>query len=453
MILREHARAVWQSAVDSVAPARLIRRALRVRGRTLQVGTLKLPLDEIDSIAVVGAGKAGSAMARGVEEALGDRSCQAKRLHGIVNVPDRSVVPLRYIRLHGARAAPDNKPTEAGVAGSCRIREIVESAGPRDLVLCLLSGGGSALMPAPVEGVSLADKQAITGLLHACGATINEMNAVRKHLSQLKGGGLARLFRGGWLVSLIISDVIGDPLDVIASGPTAADRSSFADALAVLEKHRLLERTPASVLQYLRAGAAGQRPGTLKRLPRNVVNLIIGNNATALGAAERTARRLGYRVVHLSSFIEGEAREVGIVLGGIARGVRDQHRPIAPPACIVGGGETTVTLEPGYGKGGRNQELVLAALQHLRTAGMHDMVLLSGGTDGEDGPTDAAGAIADAEVVRSAARHGLDAADYLRRHDPYPFFDAAGGLIRTGLTDTNVTDVQVMLVGPPPLRE
>jgi hydroxypyruvate reductase/glycerate 2-kinase len=445
--LRKHARAIWQAGVDAVAPDRLIRASLRVRGRKLEIGSLRLPLDEIGSIAVVGTGKAGAAMSRAVEGVLAERLMREKRLHGCVNVPDQTIIPLRHIQLHGARSAPDNKPTAAGVEGARRIRSIVQSLGPNDLALCLISGGGSALMPAPVPGVSLAGKQSVTGLLHAAGATIGQMNAVRKHISELKGGGLARIFHGRSLVSLIISDVIGDTLDVIASGPTAPDPSTFADALAVLARPQLAGRVPPSVLDYLRAGASGEHPETLKRLPKNVANFVIGNNVTALLAAARTARELGYRVLNLSSFIEGDSRQVGIVLAGLARGVRERSEPAAPPVCILSGGETTVTLGPDHGLGGRNQELVLAALDQLGEVGLRDTVVLSGGTDGEDGPTDAAGAFADEALVRQARRRHLNAADYLARHDAYHFFEPLGGLIKTGLTNTNVMDLRIIIVG------
>ena len=449
-ILREHARAIWQAGVDAVAPGRLIRAAMRVRGGTLKIGSLSLPLDEIGSIAVVGTGKAGAAMSRAVEDVLGERLMHEKRLHGWVNVPDETVIPLRHVQLYGARAAPDNKPTAAGVEGARRIRAIVESLGHNDLAICLISGGGSALLPAPVAGITLADKQAVTGLLHSAGATIGQMNAVRKHLSELKGGGLARAFRGRLLVSLIISDVVGDPLDVIASGPTAPDTSTFVDAVAVLTLFQLVDRVPPSVLEYLRAGASGEQPETLKRLPKNVANFVIGNNGTALQAAARAARALGFRVLNLSSFVEGDSRQVGTVLAGIARGVRERREPIAPPVCILSGGETTVTLGSDHGLGGRNQELVLAALHHLGPNGLKDVLVLSGGTDGEDGPTDAAGAFGDEALLRQAVRLDLKPAEFLASHDSYHFFEPLGGLIKTGLTDTNVMDLQVVLVGPPP---
>jgi hydroxypyruvate reductase/glycerate 2-kinase len=419
-----------------------------VHSQSLHAGTVEIALDEIDSIVVIGAGKAGAAMSRAVEESIGRRIAQQKNLRGWVNVPDRSVVPLEFIHLHGARAAPDNKPTEAGVEGARRIRALVESLGPRDLVICLISGGGSALLPAPVPGVTLSEKQAVTGMLHACGATIGQLNCVRKHLSELKGGGLVKSFRGKWLISLIISDVVGDPLDVIASGPTAADHSTYSKAIEVLKGFHLWNRTPGSVRAHLQSGAAGEIAETLKRLPRRVTNSIIGSNSTAIGAAERAARRLGYRVVNLSSYLEGDSRQLGIALAGILRGVRDRHQPVAPPACILSGGETTVSLGADHGLGGRNQEFTLAAMCHLGASELQRAIILSGGTDGEDGPTDAAGAFGDERVFRNAQRQQLDLRQFLERHDSYHLFERTGGLIKTGLTNTNVMDLRVLLIGP-----
>jgi hydroxypyruvate reductase/glycerate 2-kinase len=322
---------------------------------------------------------------------------------------------------------------------------LLASAGPEDVAICLLSGGGSALLPAPAAGITLDDKQTVTKLLHACGATIREMNAVRKHVSRVKGGRLAQAFRGKQLVSMIISDVVGDPLDVIASGPTAPDPTTFADAVAVLDKYGLTDRVPAAVLDHLRAGTRGEIPETPKTLPPSVSNVIIGSNVTALAAATRDAESRGYRVLDLGPFVEGEAKEVAVVLAGIVRSIRERGEPVAPPACVLVGGETTVALGPNPGKGGRNQEFVLAAADKLGD-GMAGVCVLSGGTDGEDGPTDAAGAVATAETLARAAALGLDPADHLRRHDVYPLFDAVGGLVRTGLTGTNVMDVRVILV-------
>jgi hydroxypyruvate reductase/glycerate 2-kinase len=404
---------------------------------------LRQSLQAARRILVVGAGKASGAMAAALEAALPDL---LPRLEGVVNVPADCVQPLRRIRLHAARPAGSNQPTAEGVAGAEQMLHLIAGATPDDVALCLLSGGGSALLPAPVEGVSLADKQVVTRLLHACGATINEMNLVRKHLSRIKGGMLLRRFAGRHLFSLIISDVIGDPLDVIASGPTAADPTTFADALAVLARHHLMSKAPEAVIQHLKQGAAGKASETLKKLPANVTNRVLGNNALALSAAQAKAEALGFRVVSLGSFIEGETRQVAVALAGMVRSIRADQRPAAAPVCLLSGGETTVTLADDHGDGGRNQEFVLAALSYLGRDNMAGVALLSGGTDGEDGPTDAAGAVADSDTLERAARLGLTPGDFLARNDAYHFFQATGDLLKTGLTQTNVMDVRVLLV-------
>jgi hydroxypyruvate reductase/glycerate 2-kinase len=427
--------------VDAAHPRDLLRAAL---DRSDPV--LCSSLEKARRILVVGAGKAGAAMSAALEEAL---AAHLDRISGIVNVPAELVRPLTRIRLHAARPAGSNHPTAEGIRGALQILDLMAGAGPDDVALCLLSGGGSALMPAPVPGISLEDKQCATRLLHECGATINEMNAVRKHLSRIKGGRLAQAFRGRALYSLIISDVVGDPLDVIASGPTAADPTTFADALAVLAKFALEGQVPRSVLDHLRRGAAGALDETPKKLPANVVNLIIGNNARALTAAAARAHELGFPVLNLGSFIEGETRHVATVMAGITRSIREQRQPCSPPVCLLSGGETTVALCPGHGRGGRNQEFVLAMLAKLGREGMKDIVVLSGGTDGEDGPTDAAGASADETSVARARALGLSPEEFLARNDAYSFFAATGDLLQTGLTETNVMDVRVVLIGTP----
>jgi hydroxypyruvate reductase/glycerate 2-kinase len=430
--LRDHAGRIWQAGVDAVRPEPLVRR-----------GLADIDLRSADRILVLGAGKAGAAMAAAVETALAD---QLDRVEGIVNVPADAVKPLKKIRLNAARPAATNFPTAEGVAGAEEMLRLARTAGPKDVALCLLSGGGSALLPAPADGVTLADKLAVTRLLHRCGATINEMNAVRKHLSAVKGGRLAQAFAGKAMYSLIISDVIGDPLDVIASGPTAPDSSTFADALAVLERHQLHDQVPPAVLDRLRSGAAGRVPETPKSLRPEIVNRILGNNQQALSAAEACAKQLGYRVLNLGPEIQGETRNAADFHAARVRALAAPGSPaLPPPVCVLSGGETTVTLGPNPGKGGRNQEFVLAAL--LKLGALPNVAILSGGTDGEDGPTDAAGAIADAATLQRAARLGLDAADYLQRHDAYPFFQATGDLLITGLTQTNVMDVRVLLIG------
>jgi hydroxypyruvate reductase/glycerate 2-kinase len=434
-----HARAIWQAAVAAVDPFTLVRDALAHRD-----AELRRALGGPGRILVAGGGKAAAAMAEGVEAALTDN---LDRLSGVLNVPADSVRPLRRLRLHPARPAGVNQPTAAGVEGVQAMLDLVASVGPDDVGLCLLSGGGSALLPAPAAGVTLEEKQQVTLLLHKCGATINEMNCVRKHLSRFKGGRLAEAFGSHPLFSLILSDVVGDPLDVIASGPTAPDPTTFADALAVLRRYDLTARTPPAVLAHLQAGIEGRTAETPKSLPPQVHNRILGNNARALAAAAAKAAALGYAVVNLGSFVEGETRPVAVVLAALVRSIRTEGVPARPPACVLSGGETTVTLGAEHGKGGRNQEFVLAALLKLGAAGMDNVVILSGGTDGEDGPTDAAGAVAGADTLRRADARGLDAADALERHDAYPFFDATGDLLRTGLTGTNVMDVRLLLIG------
>jgi len=434
---RDHARAIWDAAVRAARPEPLVAAALAAPDLAALVRAAP-------RVVVVGAGKAGAGMAAGLEAALADR---LGRVEGLVNVPEGMGRALGRVRLHPARPQGSNEPTAAGVAGSDEMLRLLAAAGPDDVAVCLLSGGGSALLPAPAAGISLADKLAVTKLLHRSGATIDEMNCVRKHLSRVKGGRLAQAFRGRTLVSLVISDVVGDPLDVIASGPTAADPTTFADALAVVEKYALGERVPASVLDLLARGAAGATPETLKQVPATVINRVVGSNRISLLAAGAAAAELGYRVLDLGSFVEGETREVAVAVAGIVRSIRRDITPLAPPACLLLGGETTVTLGETAGKGGRNQEFVLAVLAKLSASDdMAGVTVLSGGTDGEDGPTDAAGAVADAGTLARAGTRGVAVEDHLRRHDAYPFFDATGDLIRIGLTGTNVMDVRVVLV-------
>jgi hydroxypyruvate reductase len=442
--LRRDALEIWRAGVAAVDSARLVREALAIEGSRLVVDDEEIDLTTVRRIIVVGCGKAGAGMAAGVEESLGDELAGAHDLVGWVNVPADCVRRLKSIELHAARPAGRNEPTEAGVAGTLRMLELVESAGPDDLVICLISGGGSALLPAPIDGVSLADKQAVTKFLSGAGANITELNTVRKALSRVKGGGLARACRAGRLISIVISDVLGDPLDVIASGPTVPSTTTSADALAVLERFSARAAgVPAPIFAALerRRNDPPPAPPTSR-----VTNLVVGNNATAVDAAGVVAERLGYSHAMVSARApEGAAEDVGRHLAAMA--VR--MRGTAGPDCLITGGEPTVTLAPEgiRGKGGRNQQLALAALESLVAGGATDgVVLLSGGTDGEDGPTDAAGAIVDPATASEAARRGLMPADFLRRNDAYHFFEPLDGLIKTGPTHTNVCDVRVVVV-------
>jgi len=422
-LLRRQALSIFRAALAAADPVDAVLRHLRGRD-----------FSRFRNIYVVGAGKAGASMALAAERALGRRITA-----GLVNVKYGSSVRLRRIELN---PCGHPIPDAAGVSGSTRIAEVAARAGKDDLVLCLVSGGASALLPLPPDPVTLAEKQATTQLLLACGANIHEFNCVRKHLSRIKGGQLARLAAPAAVESLLLSDVIGDDLDVIGSGPTAPDASTFADALAILETYGLVARVPASVRQRIERGARGELPDTPKAgdpIFRRVCNVLVGNNRLALDAAARRARSLGFRTLVLASEIQGETREIARMHAAIAREIVMASRPAKPPACIVTGGETTVTLR-GDGLGGRNQEFVLAAA--LEIAGLPDVVVLSAGTDGSDGPTDAAGAIADGDTVR----RNPEARRYLDRNDSYRYFQSLGDLVITGPTDTNVMDVRIILV-------
>lgn len=447
--LRDDALAIWRAGVAAVDSRRLVQDNLRVEGDTLHVGDLEFDLRRIGRIAVVGAGKAGAGMAEGVESTLGRAAAEEKQLQGWINVPADCVRPLPHIKLHAARAAGVNEPSVEGVAGAEAILKVVQSLGPDDLCLCLISGGGSALLPAPVSGVTLADKQAVTRLLSGAGANIQQLNTVRKQLSRIKGGGLARACRAGNLVSLIISDVIGDPLDIIASGPTSPDSATPDDALAVLARFDPDETgVPPAVYAYLRQAAVS--PHAAGPPTAAVANVVIGNNAVAVDAAGVEAERRGYsHAMSAATELEGPAEDVGRHLARMAR-----HMQASPgPDCLITGGEPIVRLAPESerGRGGRNQQLVLAALEALIAAGdsLERLALLSGGTDGEDGPTDAAGALIDAAVLQAMRQRKLEPGEYLHRNDAYSFFEPLGGLVKTGPTHTNVCDVRVVVVSRP----
>jgi len=440
--LRRDALQIWQAALAAVDAERLVRDTVRVQNSRLEIGEEAFDLDAIRRILVVGAGKAGAGMAAGLEQALGPQLLNEKQVNGWVNVPADCVRRLQAITLHAARPAGRNEPTAEGAAGSRRILELVEHATEDDLCLCLLSGGGSALLPAPVDAISLADKLAVTLHLSAAGANIAELNTVRKQLSRIKGGGLARACRAGWLITLIISDVISDPLDVIASGPTVVDSSTPEQALEILERYDARAAgISASVFDFLRSRERGPNAASTCR----VTNLVIANNALAVEAAGAEAERLGYSpAMHAATGLEGQAEEVGRHLAAMAKQMREQPGP----DCLITGGEPVVRLADAAirGLGGRNQQLVLAALNELGLQGAAGIAILSGGTDGEDGPTDAAGAMINEEIARHAHQLQLDTADYLRRNDAYHFFEPLGALLKTGPTHTNVCDIRVVVV-------
>lgn len=455
--LRRDALKIWSASVEAVRPEKIVPKWMHVANGSIVFGSddcenkKEIPLDSIRRIAVVGAGKAGASMAAAVENTLGNSLMTEKNLVGWVNVPEDCVgESLRCIHLHPARPAGVNEPTAEGVSGSQQILDIVELLGPNDLCICLISGGGSALLPSPVEGVSLADKLAVTRFLSAAGANIEQLNAVRKPLSRIKGGGLDRACKAGNIVSLIISDVLGNPLDVIASGPTVPCEATPHAALDVLKQFGMAPELAPSVFDYLEKQARDRSHGPQAALIPNLQSLIspfiIADNATAVAAAAEEARKLGYAVeAESESQSEGLAEDVGRRLAAKSLKMRAEHRSM----CFISGGEPVVQLAPSSrrGLGGRNQQLILAAVETLFDDGAANMALLSGGTDGEDGPTNAAGAFCDAEVIAAARRLSLQPAEYLARNDAYHFFEPLGGLIKTGPTQTNVCDVRVALCG------
>lgn len=442
--LRDDALAIWRAGVDAVRAERLVQNAMHRSGDVLSICGREFQLADIGRIAVVGAGKAGAGMASAVETILGPAVVDQK-VTGWVNVPADCVRPLRKIQLHAARAAGVNEPSQAGADGALKILDIVSQLGSDDLCLVLLSGGGSALLPAPVPQITLAEKQAVTRFLMHAGATIAELNTVRKRLSRIKGGRLAQAIGAGTALALIISDVVGDPLDIIASGPTVPDSATDAAALAVLKKfHAAPPDVPQAVLDYLAASTTRPEPPAT-----NVSTTIIGNNADALAAAAAEAARLGYAVHSLGSAGQGDADQQGRDLAELCLAIRDTGRPLAAPACVLSGGEPVVQIRKTDRprKGGRNQQLALSALDRLLDDGLRRIVVLSGGTDGEDGPTDAAGAWVGQAVAESARRQGLSPREYLEINNAYAFFEQAGGLIKTGPTHTNVMDLRVCVVG------
>ncbi|MCS6807079.1 MAG: glycerate kinase [Acidobacteriota bacterium] len=442
--LRRDALAIFHAGLQAVDAIAAIRRHVSYRDQKLNIDGRTYDLSRRGHVYVVGAGKASAAMAQAIEEIVGEDKLKA----GLVSVKyGHAGASLRVIQ---AREAGHPVPDEAGLNNSKQIIELLRQTTRDDLVICLLSGGGSALLPCPTQGVTLADKQRVTQLLLQCGATIHEINAVRKHLSQLKGGRLARLAAPSRVVSLILSDVVGDDVSSIASGPTAPDDTTFADCLRILDKYQLRDQIPSAVLKVLQRGARGQIEETPKsndplfRGQRRPQNLIIGSNILAVEAAKRKAEAAGYRCLVLSTLVEGETREVARVHAAIAKEICRSGNPIPRPACIISGGETTVTIR-GRGLGGRNQEFALAAA--IDIDGWKNVVILSGGTDGSDGPTDAAGAIADGTTVQRARLKGLDPQRFLRDNDSYHFFRALGDLLITGPTLTNVMDLRLILVG------
>ncbi|HZD42302.1 MAG TPA: glycerate kinase [Terriglobales bacterium] len=437
--LRRDAISIFHAGLRAADPVKAVRRQVKLAGDRLEVNDRLYDLARFNQIYVTGAGKASARMASAAEQILGDRLSG-----GVVNVKYGHRVPVKTVKVN---EAGHPLPDQAGVRGAQEILGLLRHCDQRSLVFFLVSGGGSALFPCPAAGLTLEDKQQTTQLLLECGASIQEINSVRKHISQVKGGRLARTAYPATVVSLILSDVVGDTLDSIASGPTVPDSTTFADCLRVIERYGIQDRIPPSVGQHLQRGAKGELEETPKPgdpIFRRVQNLIIGSNRLALSAAKEKANELGYHGLILSSMIVGDTIEAAGIHAAIAKEIVETGNPVPRPACIISGGETTVIIR-GKGLGGRNQEFALATAAGI--GGLEGTVVLSGGTDGTDGPTDAAGAIVDGTTLQRAKDNGMDPQQYLRDNDSYHFFQALDDLFVTGSTFTNVMDLRLVLVG------
>ena len=437
--LRKHANQIFRHVLDILDPGQLVKEKVSIRDSTLIVEEREYNLNNYENIYVVGGGKACAPMAKAMEGLLGD-----KIDNGIIVVKYDHGLSLKKIEtVEASHPIPD----ENGERGASDILRLLSGTGEKDLIICLISGGGSALLVQPHKGITLQDIQTASAELLACGATIDEINTVRKHLSSIKGGQLAKAAYPSTLITLMLSDVVGDPMDIIASGPTVPDESTFEDAYAIIQKYTLEEKIPNIVCGFLRSGKMGEIEETPKngnKIFDNTQNVIVGSNKIALDAAEKRAKDLGYNTIVLSPLVEGESRDAAKFFAAIAKEVSRTGTPVSKPACIIAGGETTVTIR-GKGKGGRNQEFALSAAMEIE--GFEGVVILSAGTDGTDGPTDATGAIVDSNTCKDARKKfNLNAEEFLSRNDSYNFFKKTGEHIVTGPTMTNVMDIMISLI-------
>lgn len=437
---------IYFDAVREVDPAGLIQSRVKKDGRQLTIhgpdAEITEDLSRYRQVIVLGVGKASARMAAAMENILEDELSG-----GFVLTKYGHGLPLRKIQI---MEAGHPVPDENSLAGGRRMAQMACAADDSTLIINLISGGGSSLLCLPADGISLDDKRQTTSTLIASGANIDEMNCIRKHLSKVKGGGLAKMASPARLINLILSDVIGDRIDTIASGITAPDPTTFADALSIIRKYALDDKLPQAVRDHLEQGKQGKIPETPKAgdpVFSHTVNIILGNNTLAAEAARRTAKRLGYNVRVLSTTLVGEASAAGSYFAQLARDISSGKSDMAKPAVVIAGGETTVTLR-GKGKGGRNQELALAyAIElHRICPEVPNIFFLSAGTDGSDGPTDAAGAFVTPALVEKMKTISAQAAAHLAQNDAYPFFRDAGCLFKTGPTYTNVCDIQILIV-------
>ncbi|MDQ1280597.1 MAG: glycerate 2-kinase [Thermoproteota archaeon] len=436
---RKVALLTLESALSAVNPRNLVSEKVRFEGNVLEVGGFRLNLDDYSRILVVGGGKASGRMAEALEEKIGKRieAGILNILKGTSNEYKTGIIELNE--------ASHPIPDEGGLRGVEKIKKLLSTVDKKTLVVCLISGGGSAILPSPQRGISLEEKQQTTSLLLKSGATIDEINVIRKHISAIKGGRLAAMAYPATLLCLLLSDVVGDPLPTIASGPTVPDPSTFQDSIEVLKRYDIWQEVPETVRRYLTGGVEGINPESPKPGDpcfSKVHNIILGNNRVALEAAEKKAVELGLNHLIISSYIEGEARHIGTVFAAIAKEINTADRPLARSGIVLAGGETTVTVS-GSGKGGRNQEIALSA--SLRLDNLRGVALASIGTDGLDGSSDAAGAIIDGSTLKRALEAGIDPRRYLGENDSYHFFKALNDTILTGPTGTNVNDIIVLV--------
>lgn len=449
--LRAQARKIFKKACEAVDPKTAILNAVKFDGKVLKIFDNEIQMDKFKEVIVVGAGKASVGMAEGMEEILKDRL-------------SKGAIVTKYGHSEGHKLkkidvyeASHPTPDENGVRGTRKVLELADAAGQESLVLVCISGGSSALLVAPAEGISLTDMKTATKQLLGCGCAIEEKNGVLKHLSNVKGGRLLEHCAPAKVVSLILSDVVGDPLDAIGSGPTVADPFTYADCLMVLGRNKIFDTFPASCRDRIVRGAAGLIAEDLKGSEpvfNDALAVVVAGNSTAVDAAIAEGKAQGFNTLALSTFMEGEATEVAKMLTAIAKEEKKFNRPVKLPACIVIGGETTVTLPPKAGVGGRNQLMALAAAQII--GGMDGVAILCGGTDGGDGPNnDSAGAVVVGSDAPEAALNGMDIKDMISKCDSYNFFNQFEHLkykshnimhLRDGPTGTNVADVSVLLV-------
>lgn len=427
---------ILKAALESVDPRNAVMENLEVKDSRLRINSKVYELDSFDRIFLVGAGKAGQPMAGAISYLLGPRL-----INGKVIVKEgyrtESDIPDRIQIIEAGHPIPDQR----GVAGTHQIIELLGETTHDDLVICVISGGGSALMVSPGVGVNLNDLQSLTKELLASGATINEINTLRKHLDQVKGGQIARRAAPAKVACLILSDVVGDPLDVIASGPTVPDPTTYSDALSILDFYQISDKIPDSIRNHLILGQEGKIDETPKpgdSIFNDVINVIVGSNRTAANAAHLQAQKEGFNSLILTNYLEGEANQAGQFMSAVIRQLAAFNHPLPRPACIILGGETTVTLR-GNGQGGRNIELALGAVSGL--SGLEDIALITLATDGGDGPTDAAGAVVTGNTLALALSLNLDPVSFLSRNDSYNFFNPLNDLIKTGPTMTNVNDL------------